>query len=156
MAAVHDSESADAQDVVAPSTSPYTASGRWSSEDLALLERTGEVRIAAAGTGRDASLPSRSTPIWIVVHDGEAYIRAYTGVRSRWFQAVAPGRVAVLTAGSRIFDVRLEPADPVVADGIDEGYRAKYGDTSYVGAMTAPVARAAALRVRPIGTQHPR
>jgi hypothetical protein len=100
MAAVHDAGSADVQDLVAASTRSKAAPGRWSAEDLALLERTGEVRIAAARTGRDASLPSRSTPIWIVVHDGEAYIRAYTGTSSRW---------AMTTAGARAAALRVRP-----------------------------------------------
>jgi hypothetical protein len=134
------------------STGTGATTARWSAQDLALLERTGEVRIAAARTGTDTSPHSRSTPIWIVVHDGEAYIRAYTGTSSRWFQAVAPRGAGALTVGSRTFDVQLEPADPGVADGIDAGYRVKYGDSSYVRAMTTAGARAAALRVRPIRT----
>jgi hypothetical protein len=156
MTAMHDHRStgAGAHDVVTAGPRPGATSARWSAEDLALLERTGEVRIAATRTGTDA--PPRSTPIWIVVHDDEAYIRAYTGASSRWFRAVAPRGAGVLTVGSRTFDVQLEPADPGVADGIDAGYRVKYGDSSYVRAMTTTGARAAALRVRPIETDRRR
>src|ERR1700712_4567334 len=90
------------------STDTSAASAPWSADDLALLERTGEVRIAAARTGTDASPATRSTQIWIVVHDGEAYVRAYTGTNSRWYRAVAPRGAGALTVGSRTFDVQLE------------------------------------------------
>ena len=158
MTAMHDFQSTGAgpRAVVTASTRPSATSARWSAEDLALLERTGEVRVAAARTGTDASSRSRSTPIWIVVHDGEAYIRASTGTSSRWFHAVAPRGAGALTVGSHTSDVQLEPVDPGVADGIDAGYRGKYGDSSSVRAMTTTGARAATLRVRPIGTDRRR
>jgi hypothetical protein len=76
---------------------------------------------------RDGSIASR--PIWVVVADGEAYVRSVRGQRGAWYRrALADGRAAV-GVGARVIDVGVEPATgEALNDRVSDAFRAKYGD----------------------------
>lgn len=78
---------------------------------------------------RDGSTSSR--PIWIVVVDGEAYVRSYRGPSGAWYRhALADGRAAIGVDGQTI-DVAAEPEHDEVLNGrISDAFVTKYGESS--------------------------
>jgi len=78
---------------------------------------------------RDGSTSSR--PIWIVVVDGQAYVRSYRGPSGAWYRrALADGRAAIAVDGQTI-DVAAEPEHDEVLNGrISDAFVAKYGESS--------------------------
>jgi hypothetical protein len=78
---------------------------------------------------RDGSWSSR--PIWVVVVDGEAYVRSYLGVRGAWYRRVRVDRRAEITVEGETVPVGLEPvADQALEGRISDAYRGKYGRAS--------------------------
>jgi hypothetical protein len=94
---------------------------------LELLNRSVEVEIRTPR--RDGSASSR--PIWVVVVDGEAYVRSWLGGRGAWYRrARADGRAALRTGG-RTIEVGVEPAaDEALNRRVSDAFRAKYGKRS--------------------------
>jgi hypothetical protein len=75
---------------------------------------------------RDGSWSSR--PIWVVVVDGEAYVRSYRGMQGDWYRRVRVDRRAEITVDGQTVAVGLEPvADEALERRISEAYRVKYG-----------------------------
>jgi hypothetical protein len=104
---------------------------------IEMLDRTREVHVAA---------PGKRVPIWVVVVDGEAYVRSYRGERGAWYRrALRDGRVEIegIEAG-------VEPEhDPELNARISEAFRQKYGERSPTStdAMVAPEVVATTLRL---------
>ena len=90
------------------------------------------------------------TWIWCVNVDGELYVRAYTGVESRWYQAALQQGTGRITAAGATYEVTFAAeTDDALNDRIDEAYRAKYRDNEYTEPMCVPEVRAATVRIRP-------
>ena len=101
-----------------------------SSLDQTTLDRLeGAIEIDAVTPRSDGSTSSR--PIWVVVVDGDAYVRSYRGPRGAWYRrAQEDGRLTVVSDGVEI-DAAAEPAlDDDVNRRVSEAYRAKYGARS--------------------------
>jgi hypothetical protein len=101
-----------------------------SSLDQTTLDRLdGAIEIDAVTPRSDGSISSR--PIWVVVVDGEAYVRSYRGPRGAWYRrAHEDGRLTLANDGSEI-DAAVEPvADDDVNRRVSEAYRSKYGARS--------------------------
>ena len=94
---------------------------------LELLERTNEVDMRTPR--RDGSESSR--PIWVVVVDGDAYVRSYHGTRGAWFRrALADGRATIAVRDTTV-PVGVEPDDDEeVNRRVSEAFEAKYGERS--------------------------
>ncbi len=94
---------------------------------LDLLDRSVEVDVLTPR--RDGSMSRR--PIWVVVVDGDAYVRSYRGEQGAWYRrARRDGRAAVAVEG-RTLEVTLEPeGDAAVNERVSEAFRAKYGERS--------------------------
>jgi hypothetical protein len=86
----------------------------------------GAIEVEARTPRRDGSISSR--PIWVVVTDGDAYVRSYLGPRGAWYRrALADGRLT-LVAGDREITVGVEPvADEEVNRRVSQAFRDKYG-----------------------------
>jgi hypothetical protein len=117
-------------------------------ETLELLHRTDEIDILTPR--RDGSTASR--PIWVVVVDGDAYVRSWLGGKGAWYRrALADGGAAV-QVGGRTLDVGLEPAQDEelnrqVSDAFWEKYGARFrGPTEE---MVTPEVEATNLRLTP-------
>jgi hypothetical protein len=110
--------------------------------DLDALDRAIEVDVVT--TRRDGT--ESRLPIWVVVVDGDAYIRSYKGESGAWYRrARATGRAALDDV-----PVALEPADdPELNRRIDEAFERKYGERSRqsTDAMVSPEVAATTLRV---------
>jgi hypothetical protein len=101
-----------------------------SSLDQTTLDRLeGAIEIDAVTPRSDGSTSSR--PIWVVVVDGDAYVRSYRGPRGAWYRrAQEDGRLTVVSDAVEI-DAAAEPAlDDDVNRRVSEAYRAKYGARS--------------------------
>lgn len=96
-------------------------------ETLALLDESIEVDIRTPR--RDGSISSR--PIWVVVVDGEAYVRSYRGESGAWYRRARADGAATLSDGDRTFDVGVEAAGGDELDrAVSDAFRAKYGERS--------------------------
>jgi hypothetical protein len=78
---------------------------------------------------RDGSTSSR--PIWVVVSDGDAYVRSYRGASGAWYRrAKADGELTLIVDGDEV----RATAESVDDDGVDrrvsEAYRDKYAASS--------------------------
>ncbi|MGR6974803.1 DUF2255 family protein [Streptomyces cynarae] len=77
----------------------------------------------------------------MVLVSGELYVRAYRGVRSRWYQAAQKHSHGRIRVGAVTRDVLLATRDTMPDYEIDAAYRSKYGQAA--GALVAsPAAQA--------------
>lgn len=93
----------------------------------------------------------RTLELWIVRVDDHAYLRALSGIGTRWYQQIATA-TAQLWWPEGIVRARFEPVeDTAMLDRIDTAYEEKYGLgwPGPVGFIIAPAAREATLRVVP-------
>jgi hypothetical protein len=97
-----------------------------------------EVREVQIETRRAEEAPAHRTTIWPVVDDGRVYIRSLHGGSGRWYREVLANPSAVLHVGGESVEVRaIAAADPTSVESANAGYRRKYADSPYLGAMTA-------------------
>ena len=95
-------------------------------------------------------------PIWVVVADGDAYVRSYLGKRGVWYQrALADGSAALQVAGRQI-DVAVEPVHGEdINRKVSDAFQAKYGESSPgpTQAMVSPEITETTLRLVVPGSQ---
>lgn len=94
--------------------------------------------------------------VWVVVVDGEAYVRAAFGRRSAWYRRVlrdADPHVEVEVAGVRQAVVLHPVGDPGLVLRVSGAYRAKYGLRwpGPVESMNEPEAAATTMRLTDAG-----
>jgi hypothetical protein len=101
-----------------------------SSLDHTTLQRLDEaIEVDAVTPRRDGSTSSR--PIWVVVVDGDAYVRSYHGPRGAWYRrARDDGRLTLVVNGTEIEAAAEPDTDDDVNRRVSEAYRAKYGARS--------------------------
>jgi len=119
----------------------------WPTSELAEIERSEELVLVVARTGRE----TLRVPVWPVTVDGEVYVRSYKGVTSLWFRRVeADKHQAIALLGGDI-PVEFENVDRSdhVNRAISSAYDRKYASYDYRSAMSEPAAIEATLRVLP-------
>jgi hypothetical protein len=120
---------------------------RWPADDLRKIAEADGLHVAPF---REGGVRYRTpTWIWSVAVNGELYVRAYNGKKSRWYEAAMRQRAGRIMTDEMICDVRFEPANRPVIDRVDDAYRAKYAGSSYLNAMIGQRARAATVRITP-------
>ncbi|WP_297094730.1 DUF2255 family protein [uncultured Draconibacterium sp.] len=88
------------------------------------------------------------TWIWSVEVEGKLYVRAYNGIRSRWYQSAVKQKAGKIEAAGLIKKVQFETiTDSCLNEKIDNAYRAKYSDSAYLNSMISERAKAATVRV---------
>jgi hypothetical protein len=103
------------------------ASGPLDQDTLDLLDESIEVDMQTPRG--DGSMSRR--PIWVVVEDGDAYVRSYLGQRGAWYRRARAAGAASIGAGGRTIEVGLEPAlDEDLNRRVSDAFRAKYGQRS--------------------------
>jgi hypothetical protein len=91
---------------------------------LELLDRSDEIDILTPR--REGSTSSR--PIWVVVVDGDAYVRSWRGTHGAWYRRALAERRAAVRAGGRAIDVELEPVpDEELNERVSDAFWEKYG-----------------------------
>jgi hypothetical protein len=108
------------------SRAPVTSSA-LDQPTLNLLDESAEIEMRTPR--QDGSISSR--PIWVLVVDGDAYVRSHLATRGAWYRrALADGRAAI-GVDSGTVDVGVEPAhDEDVTRRVSEAYRARYGSSA--------------------------
>ncbi len=91
---------------------------------------------------------SRRTIIWVVVDDGEVFVRSVRGQAGHWYQrAVADPEVALIVGDDR-YPFRAHPAsDPESVERTSEALRRKYRPGRSLDAMLAPNVLETTLRL---------
>jgi len=94
---------------------------------LANLDETVEVDMVTPR--RDGSLSSR--PIWVVVVDGDAYVRSYRGESGAWYRRARADGQATIGVDGRAIEVGVEPVgDDQTNLRVSDAFRSKYGRRS--------------------------
>ena len=70
----------------------------FDNETLSLLDETMEVRIE---TRRDADSPEHRTIIWVVVVEGEVFVRSVRGQKGRWYREISSNPEGALHVGEQ-------------------------------------------------------
>ena len=124
----------------------YAAAMSFSDADLAALDRAEEVRVETQAPGG----PVHRTIIWIVVDDGEVFIRSVRGTRGRWFrEAQANPAIAVDVDGRRLSATAIPADDPASIERASEALRRKYAADPALRTMLVPETLPTTLRVEP-------
>jgi hypothetical protein len=108
----------------------------------------GAIEVDARTPRRDGSISSR--PIWVVVADGEAYVRSYRGPGGAWYRRAKDDGRLTLVAGQTEIEAAVEPAtDDEVNRRVSDAYRDKYGERSPgpTQTMVEPQVSATTLRL---------
>ena len=90
-------------------------------------------------------------PVWMVVVDGNLYVRSYLGVTNGWYRAVQANPRQAISLDGRDVGIEFDfvPATDPVNDAIGSAYLRKYARFDYRDEMVAPVAIDATLRILP-------
>jgi hypothetical protein len=116
--------------------------GSWPADDLRHLDGSREVEVSAA---RMSGVPGRWRPIWVVVADGEVFVRTWHRRTTGWYGRAVESGHAWIRMSSGLVDAIVTVAGDTDADVIDAAYRAKYGAA---GAESMVTAEAAASTLR--------
>lgn len=101
--------------------------GSFDTETLRVLDETGEVRIE---TRRDADAPEHRTIVWVVVVDGEVFVRSVRGPKGRWYRELSSNPEGALHAGEHRYPVHAAPAtDETIVEAVSGAYRSKYEES---------------------------
>lgn len=121
----------------------------WSADELRRIVEADDLKIAPFRL--DGLTYGTPTWIWCVAVDGDLYVRAYNGLKSRWYQAAVRQGAGRIIAAGMTKDVTFEAVDGPINERIDQAYRAKYGSSPYLRPMIGAGARAATVKIMPIG-----
>jgi hypothetical protein len=119
----------------------------WSKDELRKIAEADDLHIAPF---RDDGV-TYGTPTWIwsVAVDGALYVRPYNGRNSRWYKAAMRQKAGRIIAAGMTKEVAFEPVEGPINDLVDEAYRAKYRNSSYLGPMIGPRAHIATVKIMP-------
>jgi hypothetical protein len=124
----------------------------WSKKDLDRIAETDDLHISPFR--EDGKTYGTPTWIWSVAVDHALYVRAYHGQDSRWYKSAMKQKAGRITAAGMTKEVSFEPVHGEINDRIDDAYRAKYKGSPYLDPMIAARARAATVKVLPLGAKH--
>jgi hypothetical protein len=87
------------------------------------------IEVEAQTPRRDGSISSR--PIWVVVSDGEAYVRSYRGASGAWYRRAKADGALTLVVDATEVRTAAEPVDDDEINGrVSDAYREKYSARS--------------------------
>ena len=121
----------------------------FDAETLRLLDETKEVRIE---TRRDGDSPEHRTIIWIVVVEGEVFVRSVRGAKGRWYREISSNPEGALHVHNDRLTVRAAPAtDEATVDAVSAAFRSKYQQSSPASteAMVRPESLPTTLKLSP-------
>ena len=123
--------------------------GSFDAETLELLDETKEVKIE---TRRDAESPVHRRIIWVVVVEGEVFVRSVRGRKGRWYREISSNpEGALLVRGNRI-PVHSTPAtDDTTVDAVSDALKSKYEEAwpGPTAAMVRPEVLPTTLKLSP-------
>ncbi len=114
-------------------------------EDIARIAQKDDLYIAPFR--EDGVISGTPTWIWSVMVDDRLYVRAYNGIRSRWYQAALKQKAGKIEAAGMVKEVCFEPVTGAINKQIDEAYRKKYSGSPYLQSMISERAKAATILI---------
>jgi hypothetical protein len=122
---------------------------KWSKDELRRIAQADDLHISPFR--EDGVTYGTPTWIWSVAVDDALYVRAYNGLKSRWYQAALRKKAGRIIAAGLTKEVIFEAVDGPINGRIDDAYRAKYHDSAYLDPMISARARSATVKVMPRG-----
>ena len=118
----------------------------WNTDTLRAIDAADDLKIAPFR--RDGQTPGTPTWIWAVVVDNRLFVRAYSGTRSRWYQAAIAQQAGEIHAAGQVFAVHFAAiGDHALNERINAAYRHKYRKSAYMAHMTGAGAQAATVEI---------
>lgn len=118
----------------------------WNHDVLSNIDVADDLKIAPYHPDRQTT--GTPTWIWAVVVENRLFVRAYSGMASRWYQAALSQRAGRVFAAGQVFGVTFSPeTDAGMMQKIDAAYRRKYAQNRYVSAMISARAAAATVEI---------
>jgi hypothetical protein len=121
----------------------------FDTETLEILDATEEVYIE---TRRDGDSPEHRTIIWVVVVEGEVFVRSVRGGKGRWYREISSNPEGALHVEDKRIPVRAAPAnDDASVDAVSAAIRSKYEESSPgpTAAMVRPEILPTTLKLSP-------
>lgn len=119
----------------------------WDADTIATIAAADDLHVSPFRA--DGTTYGTPTWIWSVVVDGELYVRAYNGRRSRWYRsAVDQGAGRIRVAGSE-HEVTFDAVGPDLNSRIDAAYETKYAGSPYLPPMLQDGPTSATVRISP-------
>jgi hypothetical protein len=121
----------------------------FDAETLRLLDETREVRIE---TRRDDHSPEHRTIIWVVVAEGEVFVRSVRGPGGRWYREISSNPEGALHAHDDRIPVQATPVtEEAMVDAVSAAFRSKYQRSSPASteAMVRPEILPTTLKLSP-------
>ncbi|MGA7409715.1 MAG: DUF2255 family protein [Bryobacteraceae bacterium] len=119
----------------------------WLKKELRRIAEADDLHISPLrGDGLTYGTP---TWIWSVSVDDALFVRGHNGRNSRWYQAAVRQKAGRIIAAGMTKEVAFESVDGPINDRIDDAYRAKYQESTYLSPMIGKRARSATVKIMP-------
>lgn len=122
-----------------------TMNNKFSSDELKQIDQADDLKISPLRN--DGVTFGTPTWIWAVVVNGDLYVRAYNGKRSRWYQSAIQQHAGRIHAAGLVEDVVFEQVASDLDAVIDEAYKAKYSKSPYLSPMIGAGPKQATIRI---------
>jgi hypothetical protein len=117
---------------------------KFDADTLRALRDTEEVAI------RTDKHPKTAVVIWVVVADGEVFVRSARGAKGRWYRDLAAGGSATLEVAGRRLAVQATPAtDQASIARASREYLSKYQSSPHAQAVVRAEVLPTTLRLEP-------
>jgi hypothetical protein len=94
--------------------------------------------------------PKSAVVIWVVVADGEVFVRSWRGSKGRWYRDLAAGGPATLEFAGRSLAVQALPAiDQDAVDRTSREFLRKYQRSTHAEEMVRAETLPTTLRLQP-------
>jgi hypothetical protein len=126
-----------------------TMNDTFDAETLRLLDESREVRIE---TRRNDHSPEHRTIIWVVVVEGEVFVRSVRGAKGRWYREISSNPEGALHVEDDRIPVQAAPTtEAATVDAVSAAFRSKYQQSSPASteAMVRPETLPTTLRLSP-------
>ena len=123
--------------------------GHFDPETLRLLDEAQEVDIE---TRQEEGSPTHRTVVWVVVMNGEVFVRSVRGQRGRWYREISSHPEGALHVEDDRIPVRAASAtEGATVDAVSAAFRSKYQQSSPASteAMVRPETLPTTLKLSP-------
>ncbi|MDN5286597.1 MAG: hypothetical protein JWR38_2871 [Mucilaginibacter sp.] len=121
---------------------------QFTTDELTRIDKADDLKISPFRA--DGVTYGTPTWVWEVVVDGDLYVRAYSGIASRWHKAALKQKAGRIKAADMVKAVSFEPVyDRNIDHRIDEAYKKKYKGSPYLADMISSRAQSATVRILP-------
>ncbi|QGV05385.1 DUF2255 family protein [Lactobacillus acetotolerans] len=122
---------------------------QWSKEELNKFADNDSIEIEPFYD--DGKTHNTPITIWFVVIDNNLYIRAHSGLNSKWYQSSIKQKAGKITAAGKNYNVNFTAVRNIkeLDDQISQAYKNKYAGQSPLEAMIATIPTKATLLITP-------